>query len=96
MKVYITTAILTIVLLLGAIGYKQQFWQTATLPVDDEQQGLNKQIVINFSHVVAEDTPKGRTAIKFAELLEQKTNGRIHVIIYPNGMLYNDDNELKA
>ncbi|WP_397538631.1 DctP family TRAP transporter solute-binding subunit [Rummeliibacillus pycnus] len=96
MKVYITTAILTIVLLLGAIGYKQQFWQTASLPVDHEQQGLNQQIVINFSHVVAEDTPKGRTAIKFAELLEQKTNGRIHVIIYPNGMLYNDDNELKA
>lgn len=96
MKVYITTAILTIVLLLSYIGYSQQFWQNSTLPVDEEQQGLNKQIVINFSHVVAEDTPKGQAAIKFAELLEQKSNGRIHVVIYPNGMLYNDNNELKA
>ncbi|RIJ64533.1 DctP family TRAP transporter solute-binding subunit [Rummeliibacillus sp. POC4] len=96
MKIYITTAILTIVLLLSYIGYSQQFWQNSTLPVDEEQQGLNKQIVINFSHVVAEDTPKGQAAIKFAELLEQKSNGRIHVVIYPNGMLYNDNNELKA
>ncbi|MGG0658499.1 DctP family TRAP transporter solute-binding subunit [Rummeliibacillus pycnus] len=96
MKVYITTAIFTIVLLLGAIGYKHQFWQNGSLPIDQEQHGLNEQIVINFSHVVAEDTPKGQAAIKFAELLEQKTNGRIHVIIYPNGMLYNDNNELKA
>lgn len=96
MKVYITTAVLTIMLLLAAIGCKQQFWQSATLPMDEEQQGLNKQIVINFSHVVAEDTPKGQAAIKFADLLEQKSNGRIHVIIYPNGMLYNDNNELKA
>lgn len=96
MKVYITTAVLTILLLLAAIGYKQQLWQSATLPMDEEQQGLNKQIVINFSHVVAEDTPKGQAAIKFADLLEQKSNGRIHVIIYPNGMLYNDNNELKA
>lgn len=96
MKVYITTAILTIVLLLGAICYRQQVWPNAMLPVDEEQQGLNKQIVINFSHVVAEDTPKGQAAIKFAEILEQKSNGRIHVVIYPNGMLYNDNNELKA
>lgn len=96
MKVYITTAILTIVMLLSYIAYSQQFWQNSTLPVDDEQQGLNKQIVINFSHVVAEDTPKGQAAIKFAEILEQKSHGRIHVVIYPNGMLYNDNNELKA
>ncbi len=96
MKVYITTAILTIVLLLASIGLRQQVWQNAPLPKDEEQQGLNKQIVINFSHVVAEDTPKGQATIKFAKILEEKSNGRIHVVIYPNGMLYNDDNELKA
>ena len=96
MKVYITTAILTIVLLLGLIGFKQQVWQNSSLPKDEEQHGLNNQIVINFSHVVAEDTPKGQAAIKFAKVLEEKSNGRIHVVIYPNGMLYNDDNELKA
>lgn len=96
MKLYITTAILTVVLLISAICYKQGVWQKESLPIDKEQQGLNKQVIINFSHVVAEDTPKGQAAIKFAELLEQKSHGRIHVIIYPNGMLYNDDTELKA
>ncbi|MBK3495263.1 DctP family TRAP transporter solute-binding subunit [Viridibacillus sp. YIM B01967] len=96
MRLYITTACITLVVLIGIIGYQQQFWLDSSLPIDEEQGGLNDQIVINFSHVVAEDTPKGQTAIKFAELLEGKTDGRIRVVIYPNGMLYNDNNELDA
>lgn len=96
MRFYITTALCTLVVLIGWIGYQQKFWQDATLPVDEEQDGLNDQIVLHFSHVVAEDTPKGQAAIKFAELVEQKTNGQIRVVIYPNGMLYNDGEEFDA
>ncbi|MFF3099457.1 DctP family TRAP transporter solute-binding subunit [Viridibacillus arvi] len=96
MRLYITTAFITLIVLIGIIGYQQQFGLDSTLPIDEEQGGLNDQIVINFSHIVAENTPKGQTAIKFAELLEQKTDGRIRVVIYPNGMLYNDNNELNA
>ncbi|MGE7624030.1 DctP family TRAP transporter solute-binding subunit [Viridibacillus sp. NPDC096237] len=96
MRLYITTAIITLIVLIGIIGYQQKSGLDSTLPIDEEQGGLNDQIVINFSHIVAEDTPKGQTAIKFAELLEQKTDGRIRVVIYPNGLLYNDNNELDA
>ena len=96
MRVYITTALCTLVVLIGLIGYQQKFWQDASLPFDDEQEGLNDQIVLHFSHVVAEDTPKGQAASKFAELLEQKSNGRIRVVIYPNGLLYSDDEEFDA
>lgn len=96
MRLYITTAIITLIVLIGIIGYQQRSGLDSTLPIDEEQGGLNDQIVINFSHIVAEDTPKGQTAIKFAELLEQKTDGRIRVVIYPNGLLYNDNNELDA
>src|SRR5699024_2665417 len=63
---------------------------------DDEQEGLQEQIIIRFSHVAAENTPKGRTATKFAALLEDKTNGKVKVHICPNAILYNDANEWKA
>ncbi|AMX84521.1 C4-dicarboxylate ABC transporter [Geobacillus subterraneus] len=63
---------------------------------DDEQRGLQKQIIIYFSHVVAENTPKGLAAQKFAELVEQKTNGRVKVEVFANGSLYSDGEELDA
>ena len=47
-------------------------------------------IVIKFSHVVAPDTPKGKGALRFKELAEQRTNGRVKVEIYPNSQLYKD------
>src|SRR4051794_25026940 len=53
-------------------------------------------IVIKFSHVVANDTPKGNAAIKFKELAEKVTNGKVKVEIYPNSQLYKDKEELEA
>jgi len=53
-------------------------------------------IVIKFSHVVAEDTPKGKGALKFKELAEKYTNGKVKVEIYPNSSLYKDKEEIEA
>ena len=53
-------------------------------------------IIIKFSHVVANDTPKGNGAIKFKELAEERTKGRVKVEIYPNSQLYKDKEELEA
>jgi C4-dicarboxylate-binding protein DctP len=53
-------------------------------------------IIVKFSHVVTEDTPKGKGALKFKELAEAKTNGRVKVEIYPNSQLYKDREELEA
>jgi C4-dicarboxylate-binding protein DctP len=53
-------------------------------------------IVLKFSHVVAEDTPKGKGALKFKELAEAKTKGRVKVEVYPNSQLYKDREELEA
>jgi len=89
-------SILTIIILIALLGYRQNIFSQGKLPFDDEQVGLENQIIIKFSHVVAENTPKGLAAEKFAQLVEAKSNGRIIVQIYPNGMLYNDDNELIA
>ena len=53
-------------------------------------------IVIKFSHVVAPDTPKGKGAIRFKELAEQRTNGKVKVEVYPNSQLYKDKEEMEA
>ena len=53
-------------------------------------------IVIKFSHVVAEQTPKGKAALKFKELAEQATKGRVKVEVYPNSSLFKDGEEMEA
>ena len=53
-------------------------------------------IVIKFSHVVAPDTPKGKGADRFKQLVEERSKGRIKVEVYPNSQLYKDKEELEA
>ncbi|MBR0955910.1 DctP family TRAP transporter solute-binding subunit [Bradyrhizobium japonicum] len=53
-------------------------------------------IVIKFSHVVANDTPKGKGALKFKELAERYTDGKVKVEVYPNSTLYKDKEEIEA
>jgi len=53
-------------------------------------------IVIKFSHVVANYTPKGKGALKFKELAEKYTNGKVKIDVYPNSSLYKDKEEIEA
>src|SRR3569833_1030555 len=53
-------------------------------------------IVIKFSHVVAPNTPKGQAAIRFKELAEKATHGRVKIEVYPSSTLYKDPEELQA
>lgn len=53
-------------------------------------------IIIKFSHVVTNDTPKGQGALKFKELAEKYTNGRVRIEVYPNSSLYKDKEEIEA
>ena len=58
--------------------------------------GAQTPIVIKFSHVVANDTPKGKGALKFKELAEKYTNGKVKVEVYPNSQLFKDKEEIEA
>jgi C4-dicarboxylate-binding protein DctP len=55
-----------------------------------------QQIVIKFSHVVTENTPKGKGSLKFKELAEERTKGRVKVEVYPNSTLFKDGEEMDA
>jgi len=96
MKKFIIGTIITVLVLILIISVQQGLLFAKPLPYDDEQKGLDTQITIHLSHVVAENTPKGQAANKFAELVEEKTNGKVKVHVYSNSSLFNDENEFEA
>ncbi len=53
-------------------------------------------IVIKYSHVVADNTPKGQSANKFKELVEQRLPGKVVVEVFPNSQLFDDDRVMEA
>jgi C4-dicarboxylate-binding protein DctP len=53
-------------------------------------------IVIKFSHVVSNDTPKGKAAEMFAKKAAELTKGRVKVEVYGNSTLYKDKEEMEA
>jgi len=57
---------------------------------------MAEPIVIKFSHVVAENTPKGQMANKFKELVDQRLAGKVVVEVFPNSQLFGDDKVLEA
>jgi len=54
------------------------------------------KILVKFSHVVAEKTPKGQGALKFKELAEKKLPGKVDVQVFPSSQLFGDAKEMEA
>lgn len=88
--IYISVSVLILLTIL-LVSCQEDFY-----PTDNEQLSHEEQIVIRFSHVVGENTPKGMAALKFAELIKERSNGYIEVQVFPNGVLYKDGEELNA
>src|SRR5690606_6344410 len=53
-------------------------------------------IVIKFSHVAADSTPKGQGALMFKKLAEERLAGKVKVEVYPNSSLFGDGKEMEA
>lgn len=53
-------------------------------------------LVIRFSHVVAPASSKGQAAEKFAQLLSQRTAGKVRVDLFPNSQLCGDQDKIAA
>ncbi|MFT0213528.1 C4-dicarboxylate TRAP substrate-binding protein DctP [Pseudomonas sp. F1_0610] len=56
----------------------------------------DEPIVIKFSHVVAEHTPKGQGALLFKQLAEERLAGKVKVEVYSNSSLFGDGKEMEA
>jgi len=57
---------------------------------------FSKPVIIKFSHVVAENTPKGQMANKFRDLVNERLKGKVEVEVYPNSQLFGDNKVLEA
>jgi C4-dicarboxylate-binding protein DctP len=57
---------------------------------------ISAQTIIKFSHVVTNDTPKGKASDFFAKRAAELTNGKVKVEIFPNSSLYKDKEEIEA
>jgi len=53
-------------------------------------------VTIKFSHVVAENTPKGQMANKFKDLVAERLGGKVQVEVFPNSQLFGDNKVLEA
>ncbi|THB71501.1 MAG: DctP family TRAP transporter solute-binding subunit [Desulfobulbaceae bacterium] len=53
-------------------------------------------ITIKFSHVVAENTPKGQMANKFKDLVAERLGDKVIVEVFPNSQLFGDNKVLEA
>lgn len=68
----------------------------AAILVSPLAQAAEKPIVIKFSHVVADNTPKGQAANKFKELVAERLPGKAVVEVFPNSQLFDDDKVMEA
>jgi C4-dicarboxylate-binding protein DctP len=55
-----------------------------------------EEILIKFSHVVADKTPKGQGAILFKEMVEERLAGKVKVEVFPSAQLFGDSDEILA
>ncbi len=53
-------------------------------------------VEIKFSHVVAENTPKGQMATKFRDLVAERLAGKVEVKVFPSSQLFGDNKVLEA
>ncbi|MGH1431370.1 MAG: TRAP transporter substrate-binding protein [Neptuniibacter sp.] len=60
------------------------------------QAAVAAPVEIKFSHVVAENTPKGQMAIKFKELVDERLAGKVEVKVFPSSQLFGDNKVLEA
>ncbi|AGT32404.1 hypothetical protein M493_10715 [Geobacillus genomosp. 3] len=92
------TCLILFIALLSALLFGCSSSNSSNSSSDNAKKGGNgyPKMTVMFSHVAAENTPKGQAALKFKEVVESKSNGAIQVKVFPSGQLYGDDNEIEA
>lgn len=58
--------------------------------------GGGESFNIRLAHVTTAETPKGMASERFKQEIEERSDGRITVEVFPNSTLYGDEDELQA
>lgn len=60
------------------------------VPAEDQQSESSETYTIQLAHGMMEDTPQHKGAEEFKRLVEEKTDGRVEVSLFPAGQLGSD------
>lgn len=94
MKKWLLASIISVfALVLAACGGGESSDGGAT---SGDEYTAEKPFVIKFSHVTSIESVKGKAADEFAKLVDEKTEGKVKVEVYPSSQLYGDNDELDA
>jgi len=63
---------------------------------NDNEKSEGKTYKLKMTHIAPETEIRGILAKRFAELVNERTNGRVEIEIYPNAMLYSAATEWDA
>ncbi|MFD2925609.1 DctP family TRAP transporter solute-binding subunit [Halobacillus naozhouensis] len=96
-KATLTLLGLILVLTLAACGGSSESSSSSNGESNSESSSSSgiQEMTIKISHVVAENTPKNKAAEAMAKHIEENSNGKIKVQVYPNGQLFDDKTEVK-
>ncbi|WP_174614482.1 DctP family TRAP transporter solute-binding subunit [Virgibacillus ihumii] len=89
-KGFLTFLLLMVAIIISACGNSE----TASSSENGNSNEI-QEMTIKISHVVAENTPKHQASLAMAEYIEENSNGKITVQVYPNGQLFDDKTEVK-
>ena len=88
--------LLMLILLVGGLFACSNSSSTSTNTTEEKkEEATSEPIVIKFSHVTAPDSPKGKAADLFKQLVEERTNGKVKVEVYPSSQLFDDDKAIQ-
>lgn len=88
-------SLLSLALLLPLAGCGSNASSGGASKEGNKDSGIQK-LEIKLSHVASDNTPKGLAALKFKEIVEEKSAGKINVKVFPSGQLYGDNDEIEA
>lgn len=88
----ISLLVISTVLLAGC----QSESETKTAEPNTTKVESTKVITAKLGHVMAVDSPANIGALKFAELIKEKTDGQVVVDVYPNSQLGGDRDMIEA
>jgi C4-dicarboxylate-binding protein DctP len=71
-------------------------WMACAIGLALSSAALAEPIVIKFALVVSEDTPKGKGALLFQRLVDERLAGQVKVEVYANSSLYGDADKVEA
>ncbi|WP_274648680.1 TRAP transporter substrate-binding protein [Paenibacillus humicola] len=90
LKKTIAISVMIVLLFVSAVACGKSDGNKAAAPDASGNQGSGKAVKLRLGHITGESDAWHKGALKFAELVKEKSNGTVEVEVYPSSTLGND------